>query len=30
VHPDVEFQNAVAQAIATALNQKHGLSIPMS
>lgn len=30
VHPDVEFQNAVAQAIATALNQKHGLSIPVS
>lgn len=28
VHPDVEFQTAVAQAIATALNQKHGLSIP--
>ncbi|HEX6910150.1 MAG TPA: SGNH/GDSL hydrolase family protein [Longimicrobium sp.] len=30
VHPDVEFQNAVAAAIATALNAKHGLSIPTS
>ncbi len=30
VHPDVEFQNAVAAAIATALNAKHGTSIPTS
>jgi lysophospholipase L1-like esterase len=30
VHPDVEFQRAVAGAIATALNSKHGLSIPTS
>jgi lysophospholipase L1-like esterase len=30
VHPDVEFQNAVAGAIATALNAKHGTTIPTS
>lgn len=28
VHPDVEFQTAVAQAIAAALNQKHGTTLP--
>jgi len=28
IHPDVEFQTAVAQAIAGALNTRHGLSIP--
>jgi hypothetical protein len=28
VHPDVEFQTAVARAIATALNAKHGTSLP--
>ena len=28
VHPDVEFQTAVARAIATALNAKHGTTLP--
>lgn len=28
VHPDTEFQTAVARAIASALNAKHGTSLP--
>lgn len=28
VHPDVEFQTAMARAIASALNAKHGTSLP--
>lgn len=28
VHPDVEFQTAVARAIANALNAKHGTTLP--
>lgn len=28
VHPDVEFQTAVARAIAAALNAKHGTTVP--
>lgn len=28
VHPDVEFQTAVARAIAAALNAKHGTTLP--
>ncbi|HST57604.1 MAG TPA: SGNH/GDSL hydrolase family protein [Longimicrobium sp.] len=28
VHPDVEFQTALARAIATALNAKHGTTLP--